>query len=377
VPWREAKTASNQVALVPPEGACTTGALRIENPGAVLVGVQQLATMQSTGIYRLSGRARSRGQERGSFFGGRIALYLPPQPEIDVVWPAADGAWSALATVFTNTVGGCAVVYVHMGFGKVPGTGEFTDIRLEQLGAVAPEPVITNRVERISGAATAEYTSVFAALRACGDNDIIIIRPGVYREANAGAEWLMARKRNVTIRGMGTPVIEVEAADPGYQISLQVPHNEDTAVEGVCLRTIVRASNNRLLYGAVFTGCKNLRVSNCIFQAELYGTNAVFKNFTAVNGATNVVVVDSAIITLDMTGSNTAHHVAAHDAAAPLFANTAFLARRLEGFALGTVNAVNCSAEKEWTVSGAVIPAAPLPSLVNRMVPGSPTVPDE
>ena len=78
-----------------------------------------------------------------------------------------------------------------------------------------------------------------------------------------------------------------------------------------------------------------------------------------------------------MTRSNRVYHVAAHNAAAPLFVNTAFLARNLEGFALGSIKTANCSAEKEWTVGGAVIPAAALPGLEKRMIPGAPPVPDE
>jgi hypothetical protein len=35
--------------------------------------------------------------------------------------------------VFTNQVTGMAVVYVHMGYGKVASTGEFSDVRLERI----------------------------------------------------------------------------------------------------------------------------------------------------------------------------------------------------------------------------------------------------
>jgi hypothetical protein len=36
--------------------------------------------------------------------------------------------------VFTNQVTGTAVVYVHLGYGKVATTGEFGAIRLERVG---------------------------------------------------------------------------------------------------------------------------------------------------------------------------------------------------------------------------------------------------
>ncbi len=36
--------------------------------------------------------------------------------------------------ILTNQVTGMATVYVHMGYGNVASTGEFSDIRLEKMG---------------------------------------------------------------------------------------------------------------------------------------------------------------------------------------------------------------------------------------------------
>ncbi len=41
--------------------------------------------------------------------------------------------WWRRQVEFTNQVTGTAVVYVHLGYGKVASTGEFSDIRLERI----------------------------------------------------------------------------------------------------------------------------------------------------------------------------------------------------------------------------------------------------
>jgi hypothetical protein len=107
-------------------------ALHIDNPRAMLVGVQQRVTVVSNKIYRLAGSARSMFTNDSSrIFGGRIAFYLPPQPERQLVWTSEFNDWWKRDLVFTNLVSGTAVVLVHMGYGGVVSTGEFTDVRLE------------------------------------------------------------------------------------------------------------------------------------------------------------------------------------------------------------------------------------------------------
>ncbi|MCX7001950.1 MAG: hypothetical protein NTV22_01605 [bacterium] len=48
-------------------------------------------------------------------FGGRVALFRPPQPEQQIVWMSEYNNWLRKELVFTNQVTGTAVVYVHLG----------------------------------------------------------------------------------------------------------------------------------------------------------------------------------------------------------------------------------------------------------------------
>jgi len=109
-------------------------ALHIANPKAVLVGVQQSVNVVSNKVYRLAGSARSMCTNDSSrIFGGRIAFYLPPQPEHQLVWTSEFNDWWKRDLVFTNHVTGTALVLVHMGYGGVASTGDFTDVRLEMI----------------------------------------------------------------------------------------------------------------------------------------------------------------------------------------------------------------------------------------------------
>ena len=141
-----------------------------------------------------------------------------------------------------------------MGYGNVSSTGQFRNICLqEQILAKrklrtqrerieAPRYDlydISNVVHRISSDKTNIYCGVFEAIRNCGDNDTVIVYPGVYCEDNPGAEWLMHDKTNVTIIGKGNPQIVVRADKPGYQISMQLPYNTDLRMEGIQVKTIL------------------------------------------------------------------------------------------------------------------------------------------
>jgi hypothetical protein len=145
--WQHARTASHNVACV---AMRDTAALLLANPEKKLLGVQQTVAVVSGAVYRVSGRAHSFGvpppvlrggrvgsrsfaPASGTVFGGRIGMWLPPQPEQEVLWMFEYNGWVARATVFTNQVTGTAVVYVHMGYGAVAATGAFTDIRFERL----------------------------------------------------------------------------------------------------------------------------------------------------------------------------------------------------------------------------------------------------
>jgi len=134
-PWNKARAftqAITRVAAADVPGA--TVALRIENPWATLIGVQQQVPVASGVTYRLSGWARSCAtNDARRLFGGRIALYLPPQPEKQLVWMGESTQWTPQECDFVNNVDGMACVYVHLGYGSIGSTGEFTQVRLERL----------------------------------------------------------------------------------------------------------------------------------------------------------------------------------------------------------------------------------------------------
>ena len=110
-------------------------AVRIENGGGEMIGVQQVVRVVSGGVYRLSASVRSVATNDSSvMFGGRVACYMAGQKERELVWMSEYNYWWRKELVFTNeTFDGAAVVYAHMGYGRFASTGEFTDIRLEVL----------------------------------------------------------------------------------------------------------------------------------------------------------------------------------------------------------------------------------------------------
>jgi len=130
--WRGAKKNPQNVKNVEVEyNNNFSSAIRIENPDKILLGISQVATLTSGSVYRLSGTVRSLGNDGTKIFGGRIAIYLPPQKEREIVWMSEyDNFWEK-ELVFTNLVTGPSTVYAHLGYGGVATTGEFADIRLE------------------------------------------------------------------------------------------------------------------------------------------------------------------------------------------------------------------------------------------------------
>jgi len=133
--WHSAKTFSNTVNLLKVTGKNFKNAVRIENPMKKLVGIQQLVKVKSNTVYRLCGSVRSTATNNNEIiFGGRIGFYLPGQKEKQIVWMSEHNQWWRKELIFTNQVTGAATVYVHMGYGNVASTGEFTNISLEKLG---------------------------------------------------------------------------------------------------------------------------------------------------------------------------------------------------------------------------------------------------
>ena len=134
-PWQHAKNQPENITIINVENNKKfDSALRIENPKAVLIGLQQLASLKSGTVYRLSGSVRStQNNDNKRIFGGRVALFLPPQKEKEIVWMSEYNKWWEKDLVFTNQVTGVASIYVHMGYGNVASTGEFANIKLEKL----------------------------------------------------------------------------------------------------------------------------------------------------------------------------------------------------------------------------------------------------
>lgn len=133
--WQYANKNTNWVSIINNAGARGNyRALRIADPEGTLVGVQQLVSVKSGMVYRLSSSARSMiTNSSGIIFGGRIGFRLPPQPERQLVWTSEFDNWWRKQLVFTSEVTGVAVVFIHMGYGNKASTGEFADVRLEKL----------------------------------------------------------------------------------------------------------------------------------------------------------------------------------------------------------------------------------------------------
>ena len=124
--WQYGVTHTNKVIV-------KNNVLKIENPFKKLIGIQQSVNVVSGTVYKLSGVARSVATTQSDIiFGGRIAFFLPPQKEQQLVWTSEYNQWSQKELVFTNEVTGEASILVHLGYGSVGTTGEFTNIRLEQ-----------------------------------------------------------------------------------------------------------------------------------------------------------------------------------------------------------------------------------------------------
>jgi len=133
--WKNGREATNQIKVVRYDDKYrTTYVLLIANPQKKLVGVQQPVSLVSGVVYRLSAKVRSTATIDSSvIFGGRVALYLPPQQEQAIVWVTENTNWWARPLQFTNTVTGVGALYVHMGYGNAASTGEFSEIQLEKI----------------------------------------------------------------------------------------------------------------------------------------------------------------------------------------------------------------------------------------------------
>jgi len=132
--WQHACSATTEIQLAQVAMQPAQWALQIQNPLKQLTGVRQLVSLVSGTVYRLSARARSCATTDSKVvFGGRVAIFLPPQPEQALLWMSESTDWWAKALVFTNQVSGAATLFVHLGYGGVASTGEFANITLDEL----------------------------------------------------------------------------------------------------------------------------------------------------------------------------------------------------------------------------------------------------
>ena len=137
-PWQNARMHSNLVKTVICKGdSGNYNVLRIENPYAKLIGVNQAMIVEKNKIYKLSAAVRSTITNSSAvIFGGRIGIRLPKQQERSLIWITEFNDWWKKELIITNQFGGTAVVYIDMGYGNVVSTGEFADIKFEEMGGL-------------------------------------------------------------------------------------------------------------------------------------------------------------------------------------------------------------------------------------------------
>ncbi len=136
-PWQYANTYSNLVKVVTYEGKNGKyKVLRIENPYAKLIGLNQAVKVEAGKIYKLSAAARSTVTNSSAIiFGARVGIRLPHQRERQVIWMTEFNDWWKKKRIITNEFTGTAVVYIDMGYGSAISTGEFADVRLEMVNS--------------------------------------------------------------------------------------------------------------------------------------------------------------------------------------------------------------------------------------------------
>jgi hypothetical protein len=137
--WAAAATETNRAAVV-------KECVRIAATTQMQAGVKQhlMSAVSSGQVLRLSAVARCVGPaDPRSILGGRVAFVLPPQPEQDIKWFTQRDMWMKESLVFTNRVTGMGIVLVHLGYGSIASTAEFSDVRLERV-----EEQISERTER-------------------------------------------------------------------------------------------------------------------------------------------------------------------------------------------------------------------------------------
>ena len=326
----------------------TGGVVRLLNPADKMVGIQQTVAMQSGEVYRLAGTVRSLCTNDANVgFGARVAWFMRGQKEHALDWTSEHNSWSEKSVVFTNEATGAATVYLHMGYGGIGSTGEFKDIRFELVGAEGrPQPALTVVRYGESGGVQV-YSSVWQAIREADRGDCIVISNGTYREEMCYVNHpLNPALEDVSIVGCGTPVIVVVVSNvPSVnECGVDLSCARGLRISNVAFRTVCEGNNLPNVYNAVFSGCTDIVVDACVFQSEVEGTGNTFKTLVATAGATNVLVRDCKIITVDLTGGNGLYHTATHDADATVFEHVVFIGKNVKRLDVGEVVLKLCAA---------------------------------
>jgi hypothetical protein len=112
-------------------GAAT--AVRLDYQRGPRLHVRQHVAVTANGVYRLSGMAKMIAPAYPEVLGLRVAVYMPEQREAGVTWEyVRPNEWEVRQVVFTNAMGGDAVVYIELG-GHGARDVLVTDVRLERI----------------------------------------------------------------------------------------------------------------------------------------------------------------------------------------------------------------------------------------------------
>ena len=173
--------------------------------------------------------------------------------------------------------------------------------------------------------------SVWVALHNAIDGDTIIFN-GHFTEKQInityGSSPMTKARNNLSIIGLGNSLIDVVITNISYanECAMDLSAITNLYISGLNLRVKHNEYNNKNTYGLWLNSCQNVLVENSTIQSEVYGSNNIEKTFVATINASNVVIYNSTIISVDLTGSNKIFHTATHNAQPTTFQNCKFIA---------------------------------------------------
>ena len=102
-----------------------------------MLDVRQHIQLDANAVYRLSGLAKMAAPAYPEVLGLRLAVFTPDKREIELIWNyVRPDEWERQQMMFTNAVGGDAVVYVEMGSGRGARTALMTEVRVERVTSI-------------------------------------------------------------------------------------------------------------------------------------------------------------------------------------------------------------------------------------------------